>query len=66
MLNPLRLTGVSSLLVTCILTLFLLVFFKSNFANELNLSYSTIPQALLQNANAVVRFHHTEIGRAHV
>lgn len=60
MLNPLRLTGVSSLLVTCILTLFLLVSFKSNFANELNLSYSTIPQALLQNANAVVRFHHTD------
>jgi hypothetical protein len=60
MLNPSRLTGINSLLRTLILTLFFLVTFKSNFANELNLSYSSIPQALLQNANAVVRFHNTD------
>lgn len=60
MLNPSRLAGINSVLITYILTLFLLGAAKSNSANELNLSYSSIPQALLQNANAVVRFHHTD------
>ena len=60
MRNPLHLAGINSILRSLILICFISGLVKATLANDPDLSFSSIPQSLLQNANSVVRFHTTD------